>query len=91
MSYPNEINYGSYGLVRARDGSNDIFLLASPSGALGVKVVRVAEADIADRTKYKFWNGKTWAASPPAATDVGSNIFSYKGGVGTGVSVCLMA
>lgn len=88
MWYPNEINYGSFGLARARDGSGDIFLLAAPEGAFGLKVARVAEASITDKSKYKYWNGKAWAATPPAATDASANVLNYKAGgfgVGTGV------
>ncbi|KAF2664414.1 hypothetical protein BT63DRAFT_429895 [Microthyrium microscopicum] len=87
MWYPWEINWGTYGLVRARDGTNDIFLLAAPANAFGVKLARVPEASIADRTKYLFWNGNNWTAAPPAATDASSNIFSFTTsgyGVGTG-------
>jgi hypothetical protein len=94
MWYPTEINYGLYGLARARDGSNDIFLLAAPTGAFGVKIARVAEASIGDKSKYKYWNGSAWVATAPAATDKTANIFNYNNGgfgVGTGVSVAPLA
>jgi hypothetical protein len=87
--FPNEVNYGSFALARARDGSGDIFLLAAPSGAFGMKVARVSEASISDRSKYKYWNGSAWVATSPTATDSASNIFNYNmggWGPGTGVS-----
>jgi len=90
LFYPNEINYGLFSLARARDGSNDIFLFAAPAGAFGMKVARVAEASIGDRSKYTYWNGSNWIATPPAAANQPANIFNYNVGgygPGTGVSV----
>jgi hypothetical protein len=92
MWYPNEINWGDFALARARDGTDDIFMLASPGEAFGVKVARVPEASIADRSKYTYWDGSAWVASPPAADDTSANIFNYDVngyGVGTGVSSSL--
>lgn len=87
--YKYQTNYGQFGLARARDGSNDIFLFAAPDQSFGLKVARVDEADIADKTKYTFWDGKTWAKNPPGALDTSANIFQYNQdgfGPGTGVS-----
>ncbi|TVY82349.1 hypothetical protein LSUE1_G002407 [Lachnellula suecica] len=87
MWYANEINYGLYGLARARDDSDDIFMFGAPKGAFGIKVARVAEDSIRDRSKYIFWNGKEWATTSPAANDASANIFNYRSGdygVGTG-------
>lgn len=90
--FPNEINYGLFSLARARDGTGDIFLFAAPSGAFGIKVARVAEASIADRKKYKFWNGSAWVTTAPAPTDSASNILSYNaGGWGPGTGVSILA
>ena len=87
--YKYQTNYGQFGLARARDGSNDIFLFAAPEDSFGLKVARVDESQIADKTKYTFWDGKKWAKNPPGAQDASANIFQYKQdgfGVGTGVS-----
>lgn len=92
MWYPNEINYGLFGLARSRDGSKDIFLLAAPAGAFGIKVARVAESAIGDKSKYKYWNGAAWTATAPSATDTTANILNYNVGgygVGTGVTTSL--
>ena len=89
MWKPNETNYGIYGLARARDGSDDIYLFAAPTTAdSGLKVAKVAEASIADKSKYTYWDGSTWALTAPSANDTKSNVFSNKGGIGTGVSLC---
>ena len=89
MWQPNEINYGLYGLARARDGSDDIYLFVAPSAAdSGMKVAKVTEASIADKTKYTYWDGSKWAPTPPSASDTKSDIFSNQGGIGTGVSLC---
>ncbi len=86
--YAYQINYGSFGLARAQDGTDDIFMFAAPKGAFGVKVARVCESDIADKSKYKYWNGKTWATNPPAAWNSEANIFNYnQGGWGPGTGV----
>ncbi|CZS99016.1 hypothetical protein WAI453_008420 [Rhynchosporium graminicola] len=83
--YKYEMNYGDFGLARARDGSNDIFLFAAPEKSFGMKVARVCETEIADKTKYLFWNGKTWSKNPPGALDSTANIFQYnEGGFGPG-------
>ncbi|KAL2075854.1 hypothetical protein VTL71DRAFT_797 [Oculimacula yallundae] len=83
--YKYETNYGEFGLARARDGSNDIFLFAVPEKSFGLKVARVSETEIADKTKYTFWDGKTWAKNPPGALDFSANIFQYnEGGFGPG-------
>ncbi|KAH6724457.1 hypothetical protein BKA61DRAFT_687688 [Leptodontidium sp. MPI-SDFR-AT-0119] len=87
LFYKYQTNYGQFGLARARDGSNDIFLFAAPDQSFGLKVARVDEADIADKTKYTFWDGKTWAKNPPGALDTSANIFQYNQdgfGPGTG-------
>lgn len=94
MWYPDEINYGGFALARARDGTNDIYMLARPDGAFGIKVARVAEATIADRSKYTYWDGSSWTATPPSATDKTANIFNYDVGgygVGDGVSSFLLS
>ncbi|KAK3056483.1 hypothetical protein LTS18_011682 [Coniosporium uncinatum] len=50
-----------------------------------MKVARVAEASIGDRSKYAYWNGTQWVAKPPAAANQVSNIFDYNvGGYGPG-------
>lgn len=93
MWYPDETNYGLYGLARGPDPSNEIFLAAAPDDAFGVKVARVAEASIADKTAYEFWDGEQWSSSAPAANDTSANIFNYNSGgygVGTGVSFMLI-
>jgi len=85
MWYPNEINYGSFGVARALDGTKDIYLFANPPGSFGVKVARVPEALLADKASYKYWNGKTWAKTAPSATDASANILNYNvGGFGPG-------
>lgn len=88
--YKYQTNYGQFSLARARDGSNDILLFAAPKGSFGLKVARVDEKDIADKNKYTFWDGKSWASNPPGALDPTANIFQYNNdgaGVGTGVSL----
>lgn len=88
--YKYQTNYGEFGLARARDGTNDIFLFAAPEGSFGLKVARVCETEIADKTKYTFWDGNTWAKNPPGALDASANIFQYnENGVGPGTGVSL--
>lgn len=87
MWMPGETNYGIYGLARARDGSGDVLLFAATGAAeTGLKVARVEEAALADRSKYTYWDGSAWAETAPSASDTKSNIFSNAGGIGTGVS-----
>lgn len=89
FNYAYDINYGSFALARARDGSDCIYMFAAPSDALGIKVARVNESQITDKTKYTYWNGKTWATSRPSSSDKGANLFNYSAanlGPGTGVS-----
>ncbi|TVY36703.1 hypothetical protein LOCC1_G008731 [Lachnellula occidentalis] len=80
-----QINFGIYGLANTRDGSGDIYMFAVTSSKGGMKVAKVAEASIADTTKYTYWDGSTWATTAPSASDTTSEIFSNgDSGISTG-------
>lgn len=45
-----------------------IYSYGTPAGRAGTAYLsRVAEADILDKTKYEYWNGKSWTSGNPAA------------------------
>lgn len=45
-----------------------IYSYGTPAGRAGTAYLsRVAEADILDKTKYEYWNGKSWTPGNPAA------------------------
>ena len=92
MWHGDEIGWGAFGMARAEDGSDDIYLFATAEAFLGVKVARVAETSIADRSKYRFWSGSGWESTPPSQNDALSNILSYSTnkGVNTGVSLTIL-
>lgn len=64
-------NFQQSAFVRPPDGaadSNYVYMFGTPSGRGGtVYLSRVAQADVADQTKYQYWNGSTWVANSPSA------------------------
>jgi hypothetical protein len=79
LFYPNEVNYGTFGLVAGIDSY--LYLLGSDS--TGVKLARVpngGSSTIADRTKYEYYSSTTgqWQAQQPLTlNDATGNIITW--------------
>ncbi len=64
-------NFQQSAFVRPPAGSADagyVYAFGTPSGRGGtVYLSRVQQANIADQTKYEYWNGTSWVANKPSA------------------------
>lgn len=79
LFYPNEVNYGTFGLVAGIDG----YLYLLGADLTGVKMARVPNAGnsaIADRNQYEYYNSKTlqWQPQQPLTlNDATGNIIAW--------------
>lgn len=53
LFYAGELQYGSFGMVRGIDGNIYMFAAVSSGSGDGIKVCRVPEGSVADRTKVR--------------------------------------
>ncbi|MGV0834030.1 DUF4185 domain-containing protein [Mycolicibacterium thermoresistibile] len=72
---PGDQNFQQMAYVRApeaaADGTQYIYAFGTPSGRQGsVHLSRVAEADIADLSKYEYWDGNDWVSSTAHAAPI---------------------
>ena len=83
----NENLYGTYSVMA---GHNDNYLYlfsrteSSGLGPSSIKVCRVPQASLTDKTQFQYWDGSTWSATQPSTTDTPSNIISSSGFMDTG-------
>lgn len=92
-----------FGIVKQLDDYLYFFAAISGTVGPGIKVAKVPENSVADRSKvrtlplfisqrasadprfqYTYWNGVSWAATPPVATNPAANMFNYSGSYGYG-------
>ena len=82
----NENLYGTYAVMA---GHNDgyLYLFARSGAGIGpsaIKVARVPQASLTDKSKYEYWDGASWSATQPSTADTKSNIISAGGFMDTG-------
>jgi hypothetical protein len=102
LFYAGELQYGSFGMTKGIDGYVYMFAAVSSGDGDGIKVCRVPEGNVADRTQvrpligavlgngelicvqYTYWNGASWASTPPQANNAAANMLSFTGAYGYG-------
>ena len=79
--------YGTYA-VMAGPTDNYLYLFArnagSGAGPSSLKVARVPQPAVTDKTQYQYWDGATWSAAQPAVSDTRSDIITSQGFMDTG-------
>lgn len=79
--------YGTYSVMAGHDDSY-LYLFARNSGSgigpSSIKVARVPQNAVTDKTKYQYWDGSEWSATQPAVSDTKSNIITSQGFMDTG-------
>lgn len=83
----NENLYGTYA-VMAGHGDDNLYLFARNSGSgvgpSSIKIARVPQRAITDKTQYQYWDGSTWSSTQPAVSDAKSNVITSQGFMDTG-------
>jgi hypothetical protein len=73
-----EVNYGLFSTMPGIDGFLYMFGVITNTNANGIKMARVPQTSVFDRSKYQYWNGTNWTMTVTPYDDGGkANIFSY--------------
>jgi hypothetical protein len=75
---PDEVNYGLFSSLPGTDGYLYMFGTVTNTIANGLKMARVPQSSVFDRTTYQYWNGAAWTKTVTPYNDGGkANIFNY--------------
>jgi hypothetical protein len=76
---PDEVNYGLFSSMSGVDGFLYMFgVITNTTHANGIKMARVPQTSVFDRSTYQYWNGTKWTMTVIPYDDGGkANIFSY--------------
>jgi hypothetical protein len=73
-----EVNYGLFSSMPGIDGFLYMFGTITNTNTNGIKMARVPQNSVFDRSTYQYWNGTDWVMTITPYDDGGkANIFSY--------------
>ena len=74
-SQPGEVHYGTFSTTNSIDGEH-ILLFATVNNGKSINLARAPISRPVDRSKYTYWNGKTWSRQAPSPTNTKAHVVS---------------